>query len=72
MHHNRLTSLPPEIGQLTALTELYLDRNQLTSLPLEITNLTAMTWLYLRDNPLETHLLAVVEEWLGTIEVCLR
>jgi internalin A len=47
-----LTSLPPEIGQLSALTELYLNINQLTSLPPEIGELTALTLLYLSDNQL--------------------
>jgi hypothetical protein len=31
-----LTSVPPEVGQLASLTELYLYNNQLTSLPPEI------------------------------------
>jgi len=49
---NQLTSLPAEIGQLTSLVELYLDRNQLTSLPVEIGLLTSLTQLYLHDNQL--------------------
>ncbi len=47
-----LTILPPEIGQLTALTELYLQSNQLKSLPLEIGQLTALTTLHLHSNQL--------------------
>ena len=40
-----LTLLPPEIGQLTALTQLSLFSNQLSSLPPEIGQLTALTQL---------------------------
>jgi hypothetical protein len=51
LYFNELTSLPAEIGSLTALTELYLGGNQLTSLPAEIGNLTAPTRLGLDGNP---------------------
>jgi Leucine-rich repeat (LRR) protein len=37
------TALPPEIGNLTNLTVLYLSGNQLTALPPEIGNLTNLT-----------------------------
>jgi internalin A len=47
-----LTQVPPEIGQLSALTQLNLYNNQLTSLPPEIGQLSALTELYLRDNQL--------------------
>jgi internalin A len=47
-----LTHVPPEIGLLSALTELRLQRNQLTSLPPEIGQLAAMTVLDLADNQL--------------------
>jgi len=47
-----LTTLPPEIGQLTALTRLDLNNNQLTSLPPEIGRLTALTELRLSRNQL--------------------
>ncbi|MBE9561738.1 MAG: leucine-rich repeat domain-containing protein, partial [Proteobacteria bacterium] len=40
---NQLSSLPPEIGNLTQLTKLYLIGNQLSSLPPEIGNLTQLT-----------------------------
>ena len=48
-----LTTLPPEIGQLTALTQLDLCDNQLTSLPPEIGQLTVLTQLDLSDNQLD-------------------
>jgi internalin A len=47
-----LSSLPPEIGQLTALTALYLHSNQLSSLPPEIGQLTALTELSIAHNQL--------------------
>ena len=40
-----LTALPPEIGQLTSLHDLWLDGNQLTALPAEITQLTSLQYL---------------------------
>jgi Leucine-rich repeat (LRR) protein len=46
--------LPSEIGNLTALTYLWLWDNQLTILPPEIGNLTALRWLHLSDNQLTT------------------
>ncbi len=52
LNDNRLTALPPEIGNLTGLTWLNLRRNQLTALPPEIGNLTGLTWLYLGGNRL--------------------
>ncbi|MEO1497605.1 MAG: COR domain-containing protein, partial [Planctomycetota bacterium] len=50
--HLKLTSLPPEIGQLTTLTALYLHGNQLASLPPEIGQLTTLTTLDLQGNQL--------------------
>ena len=47
-----LTSLPPEIGDLTSLTDLDLGDNQLASLPPEIGNLTSLTSLILHGNEL--------------------
>ncbi len=49
-----LTSLSPEIGNLTSLTELNLQYNELTSLPPEIGNLTRLTTLDLSDNQLSS------------------
>ncbi|MDP6348139.1 MAG: leucine-rich repeat domain-containing protein, partial [Dehalococcoidia bacterium] len=50
LSYKRLRSLPPEIGNLTALTTLNLHGNKLTKLPSEIGNLTSLTRLYLSDN----------------------
>ena len=46
-------SIPPELGNLTALEVLYLRRNQLSgSIPPELGNLTALEWLDLDANEL--------------------
>ncbi len=45
-----LLTLPPEIGQLTNLTWLYLEGNQLTTLPPEIGKLTKLTELQIEKN----------------------
>ena len=50
----RLTTLPPELGRLTALTRLDLANNRLTTLPPEIGQLTALTQLFLINNQLTT------------------
>ena len=47
-----LTALPPEIGQLQNLQELYLPRNQLTTLLPELGHLRKLKKLELEDNPL--------------------
>ncbi len=47
-----LTALPPEMGQLTALTQLDLNGNQLTELPPEIGRPTALKELSLNSNQL--------------------
>ncbi len=52
MGHNQLTSLPPEIGQLSQLTELFLTSNHLTSLPPQIGQLSQLTDLFLNHNQL--------------------
>ncbi len=49
-----LSILPPEIGQLSALTALHLHNNQLRTLPPEIGQLSALTELYLDNNQLTT------------------
>ena len=65
-----LTTLPPEIGQLTALEYLYLGSNQLTTLPPEIGQLSALRQLYLQSNKLTTlppvigQLTALTSLWL--------
>ncbi|OYW77555.1 MAG: hypothetical protein B7Z37_03775 [Verrucomicrobia bacterium 12-59-8] len=47
-----LTTLPPEIGQLTALTSINLTSNYLSALPPEIGQLTSLTTLFLGNNQL--------------------
>lgn len=49
-----ITTLPPEIGQLTNLILLYLVYNKLRTLPPEIGQLTNLTTLYLDRNQLST------------------
>lgn len=48
----RLTTLPPELGQCTALQTLFLRNNQLTTLPPELGRCTALSELDLSDNRL--------------------
>lgn len=47
-----LTELPPEIGRLIYLRELYLSYNQLSTLPAEIEQLTSLHYLDLSSNRL--------------------
>ncbi|MGF1933939.1 MAG: COR domain-containing protein [Nostoc sp. ChiQUE02] len=54
LSNNQLSSLPPEICQLTQLTELDLRNNQLSSLPPEICQLTSLKLLSLYNNQLSS------------------
>ncbi|MEJ6480771.1 COR domain-containing protein [Nostoc punctiforme UO1] len=54
LSNNQLSSLPPEICQLSNLTELYLSNNQLSSLPPEICQLSKLTLLSLHQNQLSS------------------
>lgn len=49
---NSLTSLPPELGQLTRLKELFISRNRLTALPNSLLTLTNLEKLSLARNEL--------------------
>jgi hypothetical protein len=49
---NQLASVPASLGELTALTTLWLSGNQLTSVPAALGELTALRELYLFDNQL--------------------
>ena len=49
-----LKKLPPEIGQLTNLSQLYLKNNKLSMLPREIGQLTNLWWLNISNNQLST------------------
>ena len=52
--NNQITSIPPEICNLTKLTGLFLHNNQLTSVPIGIQDLTDLSGLRLDNNPLNT------------------
>ncbi len=54
LSNNQLSSLPPEISQLSSLTRLSLNNNQLSSLPPEICQLSSLTTLYLNNNQLSS------------------
>jgi Leucine-rich repeat (LRR) protein len=56
--------LPAELGNLTALVELYLPRNKLTSVPAELGRLTALKSLNILDNQLTS-----VPKELGNLKV---
>lgn len=49
-----LTSLPPSVGELTAVTQLSLADNALTTLPPAIGQLTQLTHLNLKNNRLQS------------------
>ncbi|MFN2285900.1 MAG: leucine-rich repeat domain-containing protein, partial [Anaerolineae bacterium] len=54
LSNNLNGALPPEIGDLTALTRLYLWDNAVSALPPEIGDLSTLTWLDLESNVLST------------------
>lgn len=59
LNHNGIPSLPPNMGDFTALQELNLDNNQLTTLPDSMGQLSQLKRLWLRHNQL-THLPATL------------
>ncbi|MGH3823802.1 MAG: leucine-rich repeat domain-containing protein [Pseudonocardiaceae bacterium] len=69
--HRGLTTLPPEITQLTSLHTLNLSFNQLTTLPPEINQLINLQALYLRDNHL-TSLPPEINQLINLQELYLR
>ena len=54
LNRNQLTTLPPEIRNLTNLEWLFLEDNQLTTIPKEIWKLTNLRLLNLNNNQLTT------------------
>lgn len=48
--HNHFTSLPPEIGELTNLTELFLHHNHLDMIPTRLCTLKNLRLLWLNNN----------------------
>ncbi len=49
---NKLSELPPELGNFTALTALSVERNELTGVPEEISKLEKLEFLNLKNNRL--------------------
>jgi GTPase SAR1 family protein len=72
LSNNQLSSLPPEISQLSNLTTLYLSNNQLGSLPPEISQLSNLTTLYLHNNPLTSPPPEIFEQGTQAILTSLR
>ena len=68
---NRLASIPPELGNLAALQELWLRNNRLTELPPQIGNLSNLTFLSLFDNRL-TNLPSTIGQLNALIYLGLR
>ena len=64
---NDLTSLPPEIGQLTALQHLDLSGNDLTALPPEIGQLTALRSLNLGGDVFSPNRLSTLPPQIGQL-----
>jgi len=52
--HNNFTSLPPEIEQLTNLTELFLHHNQLHMIPTRLCTLNNLRLLWLNNNKINS------------------
>lgn len=50
--YNRLSRIPPEIGQLTNLTDIRLHQNNLCMIPVEMARLTNLVALSLFSNPI--------------------
>ena len=53
LSRKNIDSIPPEIGKLKKLQELYLEGNNISKLPSEISGLTGLRKLYLRANNIE-------------------
>ncbi|MBD3319841.1 MAG: hypothetical protein GF350_01965 [Chitinivibrionales bacterium] len=54
MYDCSLSVLPPQVGSVRGLKELYLENNQLTTLPGAVCNLTNLEILYITSNQLES------------------
>jgi hypothetical protein len=52
--HKNITVIPPEIGQLTGLENIWLDTNGISALPAEIGNCRALQFVDLSNNSLTT------------------
>ncbi|XP_010043405.2 LRR repeats and ubiquitin-like domain-containing protein At2g30105 [Eucalyptus grandis] len=54
MNQNELTALPPALGAITSLRQLYFANNKLTSLPVEIGHLNQLEVLKVNNNRIST------------------
>ena len=69
LSHQGLVKLPEKVGQLTNLSELYLNNNKLTQLPPEIYHLKNLTILDLSGNPISTDEVQKVRKLLPNTQV---
>lgn len=68
--NNLVGTLPPEIGDLTALTTLRVSSNQLSGvLPNEITNLTNLEYLFINNNNLTGPLPATIGNMTSLLSI---
>ena len=66
LYSSGITSLPPEIGCLSNLQELYLDKNNISILPTEIGQLSSLKLLEIHTNKIE--LLPIEISYLVNLE----
>jgi len=59
---NNLLSVPPELGMLTQLKELYLFDNHISAIPPELGSLHQLQTLGIEGNPIDGSLKAIVQK----------
>jgi Leucine-rich repeat (LRR) protein len=69
LYGNRLSTFPPEIGELTNLTSLKLYGNKLSALPESIKNLSNLGNLSLRENNFSAEEKEKIEKWLPNCKI---
>ncbi|KAK6058947.1 hypothetical protein COOONC_03458 [Cooperia oncophora] len=66
LSHNKLRSLPAELGDMISLCHLYLNHNQLRVLPYELGKLFRIQTLGLQGNPLSPEINKIYHESNGS------